>query len=126
MERNMIRHEITTIYTCEDYVYHRLTTVNRDLEYHREGDLPAYREWNYENGILWEEFYYLKGERHREGGLSDFRGWYENGILSEETYHLHGKLHRKGGLPALRRWHENGNLSDKQYWLKGRYKGKFR
>ena len=52
----MIQHEITTIDTCEDYVYHRLTTVNRDLEYHREGDLPAWREWYYDGTIYREKF----------------------------------------------------------------------
>ena len=94
----MIQHEIT-INTGQDY--HYLKTFNRDLEYHREGGLPAWRMWC-ENGTLKSEFYCLNGDKHREGGLPAKRNWHENGNLWYEIYYLHGELHRDGNLPAER------------------------
>jgi hypothetical protein len=82
LERDMIRHEIT-IYTC--IADHYLKTVNRDLDLHREGDLPAWRGWCW-NGTLGYEEYYLNGDIHREGGLPAYRWWCWDGILREVRY----------------------------------------
>jgi antitoxin component YwqK of YwqJK toxin-antitoxin module len=87
MESNMIRHGIT-IYRVK-YNRNWLSTFNRDLEYHREGGLPASRWW-YSNGTLWNEEYYLNGELHREGDLPAYREWYSNGTLWNEKYYLKG------------------------------------
>jgi hypothetical protein len=103
----MIQHEIT-IYEVK-YGSRFLSTVSRDLKKHREGDLPAWREW-YENGSLSVESYYLNGLYHREVDLPAYRGWYENGSLSVESYYLNGLYHREGGLPAFMRWGEKGVL----------------
>jgi hypothetical protein len=78
----MIRHEIT-IYNWVEM--HCLDTLNRDLEYHREGDLPAVRLWN-EDGNLEAEAYYLNGVTHREGRLTAARMWNWNGTLFGKKY----------------------------------------
>jgi hypothetical protein len=84
----MIQHEITIYQSF--YFRHYLETLNRDLELHYEGDLPAYLGW-YGNGNLWAETYLLNGNRHREGDLPALREWHDNGTLGHEYYYLHGE-----------------------------------
>ena len=112
----MIQHEIA-IYKVEDFSP-VLKTVNRDLLNHREGGLPAWRDWH-PNGVLYSEFYYRNGLQHREGDLPAWRWWFENGNLRlEKFYHL-GKIHREGGLPAVRVWFKTGLFATGFYYLHG-------
>jgi hypothetical protein len=128
MERNMIQHEITitktgsvTLTFCGKGVWKNATycsTLDRDLELHREGDLPAYRGWENEETLL-KEGYYRNGKWHREGDLPAYREWHPNGNLSCEIYFLNGEEHREGGQPAYREWCWNGKLGGELYYLEG-------
>ena len=87
IERDMLLHEITIYKIGWDRL--SLKSLNRDLDCHREGDLPASREW-YKNGNLKWEIYYRNGLKHREGELPALRLWYGKGILLKEAYYLWG------------------------------------
>jgi hypothetical protein len=86
----MIQHEITICKFKADC--HTLNTLNRDLELHREGDLPAYRFWFME-GSLFGEMYYLKGKKHREGDLPSRREWDIDGTPWREYHYLKGVVY---------------------------------
>jgi hypothetical protein len=85
----MIQHEITIL---KHSMTHTLKTVNRDLQLHREGDLPAYRFW-WTDGSLMKEAHYRNDHLHREGDLPlpAFRTWfYGDGSFREARYYLKG------------------------------------
>jgi hypothetical protein len=107
----VIKHEIS-LYIKKD-LKNRLSTLNRDLELHREDGLPAVRWW-YE-GVVWKIDYYLNGKYHREGvDLPAHLEWGEEGFICSESYYRRGQLHREGDLPAKTIW---GHVS---YWKDGK------
>jgi hypothetical protein len=93
----MIKKEVTFFCkegsSCGMYDKQRLVTLNRDFEYHREGDLPSYREWE-DYGLLECEVYFQNGKVHRQGGLPSERLWIEESLY-QEGYYLQGELIKK-------------------------------
>ena len=76
---------------------------NVDGQLHRDGNKPAFIEYDYLNGdgelYVATQVWYQKGKCHRGGDLPAYVEFI-NGKLYKEWWYQNGKLHRDGDLPA--------------------------
>jgi hypothetical protein len=107
----MIRHEVT-IRTDIKQKEIKLHTLNRDLQKHREDDLPAERSWWGKTSHI-RRFRYLKsGVPHRGFDMPAEMGWWPRGSLCIEQYYTNGSLFRPQQEYAFVsvEWWPDGNI----------------
>ncbi len=99
--------------SSSEYTYY--LDSNGDTIVHGE-----YKEW-YENGknggqkhlrddgLLWENCYYINGKLHGE-----YKYWYENGQLGIHCFHFDGVRHGE-----RKSWRENGLIQSHHFFIHG-------
>ena len=109
---------MVNIYGERWYVNNRQVGAN-----HRDGDLPAYIEYD-ENGNKINEKWFINGENHRDGdrpALIEY--YYENGGKNQECWYVNSKYHRDGNLPAIITYDDYGNICGERWYVNGLYHG---
>lgn len=89
---------------------------------HRDGDMPAYQEFDRETGNRTKAVYYLDGQVHRDHnfGPAELAWNPKNGQIVFEAYRSYGAPHRTGGKPALIEYHpDTGDVLAEQYFIRG-------
>ena len=92
--------------------------LDRNGDRHSFMGQPA--EISYENGKIKNQFWYKKGERHRDGDLPARIGYDCNGQISYQEWYKKGVLHRDGDLPAEIFYDSNRQITYKGWYKKGK------
>jgi antitoxin component YwqK of YwqJK toxin-antitoxin module len=82
---------------------------DKNGEYHRDGDLPAYISYFLDGGIDYTHFY-KNGKLHRDGDKPSSVSYYQDGRTHHRYYHKNGKFHRDSEEPAVFYYHKNQQI----------------
>jgi antitoxin component YwqK of YwqJK toxin-antitoxin module len=83
---------------------------------------PKLKETFYPNGKVWQQEWYLNGERHNEEGPANI-WFYDSGKVSFQSWYLNGNIHNEEG-PARIRYYEDGKVDYQAWYLNGKYLSK--
>ena len=76
---------------------------------------------HYENGKMVRQFWYKKGELHRDRDLPARIDYNSNGQIRHQYWYKKGVTHRDGALPAYISYNSNGQIIRQSWYKNGKF-----